>query len=139
MDIESAEFDVMEQIVNEFEVLPWTQLQIEIHVDNAGQMFPKVYKMWERFEDKGLRAFKSETNHAICVWGGKTQHVPSTHSLILRVQADYCPIHYLCNSYLVAKNYANILFYILLFEIGTDLEHVEVLRRKFDEFQVDHL
>lgn len=67
MDIESGEFDVMEQILNEFQILPWGQLHIEIHGDEKGELFPKVYKMWESFEDKGLRPFKNEINHWPCV------------------------------------------------------------------------
>jgi len=63
MDVEGAEIDVLGQIMDDFEILPFNQLQIEVHGDEDGDNFKYFYKIWERMEGKGLRAFKNEMNH----------------------------------------------------------------------------
>jgi hypothetical protein len=69
MDIEGAEFPVLDQVMDEFkeEGLPFGQLQLEIH---AGE-FKDLYQFWERLEFAGLRPFMNEINHNPCVHGRK--------------------------------------------------------------------
>lgn len=67
MDVEGAEIKVLNQVMDDFEILPFAHLNLEVHGDQEGKLFPEVYKLWERLEEKGLRPFKSEQNHWPCV------------------------------------------------------------------------
>ena len=65
MDIEGNEFRVLNQVLDEFDVLPFTQLQVELHMD-----YNAMYDLWERMEEKGLRAFSGELN-PFTIYGDK--------------------------------------------------------------------
>jgi len=65
IDIEGAEFATLEALFNFYDVLPFGQLQLEIHSHKLS--FPNFYRWWERLESKGLRAFSSEINLNPCV------------------------------------------------------------------------
>jgi hypothetical protein len=67
MDVEGSEFGVLSQIMDEFETLPFSQMQLEVHGSADGKNFAAWYRIWERMEGKGLRAFKNEMNHWPCV------------------------------------------------------------------------
>jgi hypothetical protein len=68
MDIEGAEFPVLDQVMDEFKGgLPFGQLQLEIH---AGA-FKDLYQFWERLEFAGLRPFMNEINNVPCLIGNK--------------------------------------------------------------------
>lgn len=69
MDIEGGEVGVMKEIFDTFDVLPFSQLHLEIHADQEGTSFPSIYRMWEGFEAKGLRAFKNEINNWASIRG----------------------------------------------------------------------
>ena len=61
----SLKWTLKEENLESFpEVLPFSQLHLEIHVDPAGRSFTSVYEIWEGFEAKGLRPFKKEINLA---------------------------------------------------------------------------
>jgi len=65
IDIEGYEFDTLNAMMDQFEVLPFSQLQLELHVfDNMEDVkkFDKFLKFWERLEAHGLRPFWSELN-----------------------------------------------------------------------------
>ncbi|CAL8117814.1 unnamed protein product [Orchesella dallaii] len=69
MDIQGRELKVLEQIAEDFDVLPFGQLQVEIHLpkqdkDDKGRhkIFQNFKKWFERMEAKGLRPFFSEAN-----------------------------------------------------------------------------
>ncbi|ODM98557.1 Methyltransferase-like protein 24 [Orchesella cincta] len=65
IDIEGAEFATLESLFKIYDVLPFGQLQLEIHSHRLS--FPEFYHWWERLESKGLRAFSSEINLNPCV------------------------------------------------------------------------
>ncbi|CAL8105630.1 unnamed protein product [Orchesella dallaii] len=65
IDIEGAEFATLESWFDSYNVLPFGQLQLEIHSHRLS--FPDFYNWWERLESKGLRAFSSEINLYPCI------------------------------------------------------------------------
>ncbi|ODN01072.1 Methyltransferase-like protein 24 [Orchesella cincta] len=65
IDIEGSEFSALEGVSNAFNILPFGQLQLEIHLQKFP--FPRFYPWWEQLESKGLRAFSSEINLNPCV------------------------------------------------------------------------
>ncbi|KZP31447.1 hypothetical protein FIBSPDRAFT_813653 [Athelia psychrophila] len=64
IDIEGAEFESLaEMIQSSSSVLPFGQLQLEIHALNSEYAkFPKFLEWWESPEKAGLRPFWTETN-----------------------------------------------------------------------------
>lgn len=75
MDIGGRELIVLEQIMQDYnEVLPFGQLQVEIHIPPEKEtknqlkkklkheMFTKFFKWFEKLEEKGLRPFHSEAS-----------------------------------------------------------------------------
>ncbi|KAF9089582.1 hypothetical protein BGX29_005007 [Mortierella sp. GBA35] len=65
IDIEGFEFAAMNAMMDQFDVLPFSQLQIEIHVlkeTENGKNFDEFLKWWERLEAHHLRPFWSELN-----------------------------------------------------------------------------
>lgn len=65
VDIEGNEFAALNAMMDQFNILPFSQLQLEIHV--FGEMedrkqFMDFVKFWERLEDHHLRPFWSELN-----------------------------------------------------------------------------
>jgi hypothetical protein len=93
IDIEGNEFACLDQIMEEFEdILPFGQLQMEIHVDHYGRGFKSVYKWWDKMESRGLRAFKSEVNHHSCV-GEKTNPIAVEYSF-LNTKGYHPLLHY---------------------------------------------
>ncbi|KAG0282594.1 hypothetical protein BGZ96_000320 [Linnemannia gamsii] len=65
IDIEGNEFDALNAMMDQFDVLPFSQLQLEIHAhDNMVDVekFNKFLTFWERLESKNLRPFWSELN-----------------------------------------------------------------------------
>lgn len=64
IDIEGAEFESLaEMIRSSSSVLPFGQLQLEIHALNSEYAeFPKFLGWWESLEKAGLRPFWTETN-----------------------------------------------------------------------------
>ncbi|CAL8079631.1 unnamed protein product [Orchesella dallaii] len=65
IDIEGNEFEALEGLFNSYDILPFGQLQLEIHLQKF--KFPKFYPWWEQLESKGLRPFSSEINLNPCV------------------------------------------------------------------------
>lgn len=65
IDIEGSEFEALEGLFNSYEILPFGQLQLEIHLQKFP--FPRFYPWWEQLEAKGLRPFSSEINLNPCV------------------------------------------------------------------------
>ncbi|ODM91931.1 Methyltransferase-like protein 24 [Orchesella cincta] len=66
LDIEWMEIPVFEEFLKIYDVMPFGQLQVEVHLPEPFS-FPKFYNMWERLEEKGLRPFSAETNLWPCL------------------------------------------------------------------------
>lgn len=62
VDIEDSEYATLTSIMEDFDVLPFSQLQIELHVDTKHTTFDNFLTWWERLEAKGLRPFWTEVN-----------------------------------------------------------------------------
>jgi hypothetical protein len=65
IDIEGNEFAALNAMMDQFDVLPFSQLQLEIHVlSNVEdkETFMEFLKWWERLEAHHLRPFWSELN-----------------------------------------------------------------------------
>jgi len=64
VDVEGAEFDALESLVNAYRgrPLPFGQLQLEIHVWGNMTDFSKFLGWWEMLEGAGLRPFWTELN-----------------------------------------------------------------------------
>ncbi|KAG0230072.1 hypothetical protein BGW42_001176 [Actinomortierella wolfii] len=60
VDIEGMEYDVFRGVMDEYDVLPFSQLQIELHVRSVP--FQTFLEFWQRCESKGLRPFWTELN-----------------------------------------------------------------------------
>ncbi|KAF9975420.1 hypothetical protein BGZ73_000925 [Actinomortierella ambigua] len=60
VDIEGFEFDTFHGLMDYYDVFPFAQLQIELHVRNIA--FHSFLEFWRRWEDKGLRPFWAEVN-----------------------------------------------------------------------------
>ncbi|KAF9362916.1 hypothetical protein BGX34_005254 [Mortierella sp. NVP85] len=63
VDIEGSEFDTFNAIMDDFgDELPFSQLQIELHVRADWINFPDFLKWWERLESKGVYPWWTELN-----------------------------------------------------------------------------
>ncbi|KAG0291928.1 hypothetical protein BGZ97_005746 [Linnemannia gamsii] len=65
IDIEGNEFAALNAMMDQFKVLPFSQLQLEIHAHDDMknlEKFNKFLTFWERLESKNLRPFWSELN-----------------------------------------------------------------------------
>ncbi|KAG0358067.1 hypothetical protein BG005_002768 [Podila minutissima] len=62
VDIEGSEYATFNSIMDDFDVLPFSQLQIELHVDTPHTTFDNFLTWWEKLEAKGLRPFWTEVN-----------------------------------------------------------------------------
>ncbi|KAK3833935.1 MAG: methyltransferase domain-containing protein [Linnemannia elongata] len=65
IDIEGNEFAALNAMMDQFEILPFSQLQLEIHVlddTEKREHFMNFVKFWERLESHHLRPFWSELN-----------------------------------------------------------------------------
>jgi len=65
----SRELKVLEQITEEFDILPFGQVQVEIHLPGQNEkdkgaftIFQKFKRWFERLEQRGLRPFSAEAN-----------------------------------------------------------------------------
>ncbi|KAF9917259.1 hypothetical protein FBU30_000839 [Linnemannia zychae] len=73
IDIEGNEFDALNAMMDQFYILPFSQLQLEIHVWNEGKEladFKNFLKFWERLESHHLRPFWSELNTIVTKLSG---------------------------------------------------------------------
>ncbi|KAF9438310.1 hypothetical protein BGZ76_008698 [Entomortierella beljakovae] len=63
VDIEGSEYPTFDAIMDDFgDVLPFSQLQIELHVRQNWVDFPRFLKWWERLESKGVYPWWTEIN-----------------------------------------------------------------------------
>ncbi|KAF9921850.1 hypothetical protein FBU30_008087 [Linnemannia zychae] len=65
IDIEGNEFSVLNAMMDQFDILPFSQLQLEVHVEGDAidhRTFMDLVKFWERLESHHLRPFWSELN-----------------------------------------------------------------------------
>ncbi|KAG0274081.1 hypothetical protein BGZ96_004536 [Linnemannia gamsii] len=63
VDIEGSEYETFDAIMDDFgEVLPFSQLQMELHVREDMISFPDFLKWWERLENKGVYPWWTELN-----------------------------------------------------------------------------
>ncbi|KAF9141707.1 hypothetical protein BG015_001188 [Linnemannia schmuckeri] len=72
IDIEGNEFDALNAMMDQFDVLPFSQMQIEIHLYDPMEKrkyFMKFVKFWERLEGHHLRPFWSELNTIVADLG----------------------------------------------------------------------
>ncbi|KAG0258263.1 hypothetical protein DFQ27_004737 [Actinomortierella ambigua] len=60
VDIEGFEFETFHSLMDSNDILPFSQLQIELHVRDIA--FHTFLEFWRRWEDKGLRPFWAEVN-----------------------------------------------------------------------------
>ncbi|KAG0308190.1 hypothetical protein BGZ98_008698 [Dissophora globulifera] len=94
VDIEGAEYPTFNAIMDDFgEVLPFSQLQIEIHVDKKSIAFDQFLTWWQRLESKGLRPFWTEVNLHTAInfktpWASEYSFIntkgPASKNLLLR-------------------------------------------------------
>jgi len=62
VDIEGSEYGTFNAMMKDFDVLPFSQLQIELHIDVKNLKFDDFLEWWELLESKGLRPFWTEVN-----------------------------------------------------------------------------
>ncbi|KAG0042822.1 hypothetical protein BGZ83_012136 [Gryganskiella cystojenkinii] len=62
VDIEGSEYSTFKAMMEDFDTLPFSQLQIELHVDRASINFEQFLEWWQFLEYKGLRPFWTEVN-----------------------------------------------------------------------------
>ncbi|KAI1321832.1 hypothetical protein EDD11_000108 [Mortierella claussenii] len=63
VDIEGSEYETFDAIMDDFgDVLPFSQLQMELHVRDDMVSFPTFLKWWERLESKGVFPWWTELN-----------------------------------------------------------------------------
>ncbi|KAF8937309.1 hypothetical protein BGZ58_002946 [Dissophora ornata] len=62
VDIEGFEYPTFNAMMYDFDVLPFSQLQIEIHADKKSIRFDDFLTWWQKLESKGLRPFWTEVN-----------------------------------------------------------------------------
>ncbi|KAG0313558.1 hypothetical protein BGZ99_008749 [Dissophora globulifera] len=62
VDIEGSEFETFDAIMDDFDVLPFSQLQMELHVREDMVAFSTFLKWWERLEGKGVYPWWTEIN-----------------------------------------------------------------------------
>ncbi|GJJ78637.1 hypothetical protein EMPS_10996 [Entomortierella parvispora] len=60
VDIEGSEYPTFDAIMDDFDVLPFSQLQMELHVDKVS--FKDFTTWWERLESKGIYPWWTELN-----------------------------------------------------------------------------
>ncbi|KAF9577524.1 hypothetical protein BGW38_007213 [Lunasporangiospora selenospora] len=72
VDIEGSEYKTFNSMMDDFgEVLPFSQLQIELHVKPEHTTFDDFMSWWQRLEGHGLRPFWAEVNLHTAVWYDK--------------------------------------------------------------------
>ncbi|KAG0203583.1 hypothetical protein BGX28_004186 [Mortierella sp. GBA30] len=62
VDIEGSEYQTFDAIMDDFDVLPFSQLQMELHVRDDMVKFADFLKWWERLESKGVYPWWTELN-----------------------------------------------------------------------------
>lgn len=63
VDIEGYEYQTFDAIMDDFgDVLPFSQLQMELHVREDMVKFDEFLKWWERLESKGVYPWWTELN-----------------------------------------------------------------------------
>lgn len=63
VDIEGSEYETFDAIMDDFgDELPFSQLQMELHVREDMISFPNFLKWWERLESKGVYPWWTELN-----------------------------------------------------------------------------
>ncbi|KAF9963059.1 hypothetical protein BGZ70_007698 [Mortierella alpina] len=62
VDIEGSEYPTFNAMMDDFDVLPFSQLQVELHVDKKHVQFKDFLAWWQKLESKGLRPFWTEIN-----------------------------------------------------------------------------
>lgn len=62
VDIEGSEYSTFTAMMKDFDVLPFSQLQLELHVDGKSSSFTGFLEWWELLESKGLRPWWTEVN-----------------------------------------------------------------------------
>ncbi|KAG0261582.1 hypothetical protein BG011_000871 [Mortierella polycephala] len=62
VDIEGSEYPTFNAVMDDFDILPFSQLQIELHVDTKHVTFDDFLTWWQKLEAKGLRPFWTEIN-----------------------------------------------------------------------------
>ncbi|KAG0004905.1 hypothetical protein BGZ80_003845 [Entomortierella chlamydospora] len=71
VDIEGNEYQTFDAIMDDFDVLPFSQLQMELHVRQDMITFPNFLKWWERLESKGVYPWWTELNLNPTYWGDR--------------------------------------------------------------------
>ncbi|KAF9168006.1 hypothetical protein DFQ26_001986 [Actinomortierella ambigua] len=63
IDIEGSEYATLGKMMDDFpDVLPFSQLQLELHVHESHISFPDFLTWWQRLEGKGIRPWWTEIN-----------------------------------------------------------------------------
>ncbi|KAG0235127.1 hypothetical protein BGW42_005777 [Actinomortierella wolfii] len=63
IDIEGYEYRTLSKLMDDFpDVLPFSQLQLELHVHESHINFPDFLAWWQRLESKGIRPWWTEIN-----------------------------------------------------------------------------
>jgi len=96
IDIEGYEFEVLDHFMAEDKVLPFGQLQLEIHLDRNTQLggripFKDYLEWWQRLEKHQLRPFWSELN-LVAVMVGHTDYTYAEYSFI-NLAGDHLLLH----------------------------------------------
>ncbi|KAF9112953.1 hypothetical protein BGX27_002499 [Mortierella sp. AM989] len=71
VDIEGNEYQTFDAIMDDFDVLPFSQLQMELHVHQSMINFPDFLTWWERLESKGVYPWWTELNLNPTYWGDR--------------------------------------------------------------------
>ncbi|KAF8967202.1 hypothetical protein BGZ46_000230 [Entomortierella lignicola] len=72
VDIEGNEYQTFDAIMDDFgDVLPFSQLQMELHVRQDMITFTNFLKWWERLESKGVYPWWTELNLNPTYWGDR--------------------------------------------------------------------
>lgn len=69
VDVEGAEFEVLDQIIDDFGPgkLPFDQMQLELHIEQTKphDTTADLHEWWTSLEAAALRAFSSELNYPV--------------------------------------------------------------------------
>ncbi|KAF9937196.1 hypothetical protein BGZ65_001720 [Modicella reniformis] len=95
VDIEGSEFPTFDAIMDNFgEVLPFSQLQMELHVRDDFVKFPEFLGWWERLESRGVYPWWTEINlnpiySGQRAWASEycfinTRDSPDNHNLLIQ-------------------------------------------------------
>jgi len=62
VDIEGSEYQTFDAIMDDFSVLPFSQLQMEFHLEDPAISFSDFKAWWERLESRGVYPWWTELN-----------------------------------------------------------------------------